>query len=360
MTERGGRLPVVGVILAGGSGTRLWPVARPERPKQFVRLLGGGTPFEAAWRRLGPIAGRRNIVVVAGRPHVPWIRRQAAGIRPDRILVEAIGRNTGASVAIAALWVRARFGDAVMVVTPADHFIGPAAAFRTTVARAARAAGRSGGLVTIGIAPKAPDPGFGYIRAGAGGGLAGVRRVERFVEKPAAARARRMVRSRRWLWNSGIFVWRASAVLGEMERLCPALIRPLARWAADRKAGGWQVPAAALRAVPAVPIDRALLERSGRVLVTRADFRWSDLGNWSAIADLLEAGGGGGAGRTLAPGAPGCVGVNPGGLTVFVGTRDLVAVRDGTTVLVCRRDAAHEVRAVAERLAASRRAGGRA
>jgi mannose-1-phosphate guanylyltransferase/mannose-6-phosphate isomerase len=359
---------VVGVILAGGAGTRLWPIARPERPKQFVPLPGRRTPFQEAWRRLLPVAGRGNVVVVAGRPHLRWVHSQAPGIRPDRVLIEAAGRNTAASVAIAALWARERFGDAVMVVTPADHAIGPDGAFRTSVGRAVRAAARTGGLVTIGIPPRSPDPGFGYIRAGGATGVPGVRRAERFVEKPAAARARAMIKTGRWLWNSGIFVWRAGAILEEMDRHCPGVLRPLARWAArgagarrDRR--GWRVPAAVLRRVLAVPIDRAVLERSRRVLVARAGFRWSDLGNWAAVADLLEAGGGAaggggkragqggaGAGRVLSAGARRCVGINEGGLTVFVGTDDLVAVRDGRTVLICRRDAAQRVREIAERV----------
>jgi mannose-1-phosphate guanylyltransferase/mannose-6-phosphate isomerase len=352
----GGRLPLVGVILAGGSGTRLWPVARPGRPKQFIRLLGRETPFEAAWRRLVPLAGRANIVVVAGREHVRWVRRQAAGIRRDRILAEAIGRNTAASVAIAALWARARFGDAVLVVTPADHWIRPERAFRATVARCRRAARAPGALVTIGVPAVAADPGFGYIRPGGAAGWPGVRRVARFVEKPDPARARRMVAGRRWLWNSGIFVWRARSILEALQRQEPAVVGPLARWAARRRPGGWRVPAAVLRRVPAVPIDRAVLERSRRVLVTPAAFRWSDLGNWSAIADLLEAGAGNGAavGRTLALGSRGCVAINDGGLTVFVGTRNLVTVRAGATVLVCRREAAQRVRAVGGALAAGR------
>jgi mannose-1-phosphate guanylyltransferase len=157
-------------------------------------------------------------------------------------------------------------------------------------------------------------------------------------------------------------VWRAQSILAALERLRPAVVRPLARWAARHAAGGWRVPAPVLRRVPAAPIDRAVLERSRRILVTPADFRWSDLGNWAAVGDLLEAGPGGNAavGRMLALGARRCVAINEGGLTVFVGTEDLVAVRDGDTVLVCGREAAQQVRAVGGALAAGRRRGGTA
>ena len=159
-----------------------------------------------------------------------------------------------------------------------------------------------------------------------------------------------MFDSGRYLWNSGIFVWRAGTILEELRRHSPAVLGPLESWARRRRAGGWTVPARVLRRVPPLPIDRAVLEKSTRTLVMRAPFRWSDLGNWDALGGILapDRRDNAGIGRVLGVGSSGCLGVNDGGLTVFVGVRDLVAVRSGHSVLVCDRGAAQRVRDAAE------------
>jgi len=290
-------------------------------------------------------------VVVAGAAHVGWVRRQTPEIPRDNVILEGIGRNTAASVALAARWARARYGDAVMVVLPADHWIAPGAAFRSTLRRGIGAVQRLGGLLTIGVPALAADSGFGYVRPGGRELLPGVRASREFVEKPPPARARRMVASGRFLWNSGVFVWRATTILKELRRHRPDLARPIEAWARRRR-GTWRVPAAALRKVPAVPIDRAVLERSRDVLLLRGRFRWTDLGTWAAFRDLLrkDRRGNAGLGGLMAIGSSGCLGVNQDGLSVFVGLDDVVAVRSGEVVLVCRRGAAQRLRDVVARL----------
>jgi mannose-1-phosphate guanylyltransferase/mannose-6-phosphate isomerase len=336
------------VILAGGHGTRLWPLARPDRPKQFLPLLGKRSLFQDAHDRLRALVGRDRILVVTGRCHVPWVRRQAPSLPTEQVIAEEIGRNTAASVALAALWIRARFGDGVMVVTPSDHFISPASGFRSTLIRGIGAVRRAGALLTIGVRARTPETGFGYIRPGRREVQPGVRRVTRFVEKPARVRAASMVRSGRYLWNTGIFVWRASGILQALHRHAPAVLRPLDAWAARLRPGHWLVPSSLLRQVQGLPIDRAVLERSRDLLVTGSSFQWSDLGNWSALFDLmrLDRSGNGALGRLLTIDASGCLGVNPEGTTVFVGVKDIVAARSGDAVLVCHRDAAQRVREI--------------
>jgi len=344
--------PTFAVILAGGPGTRLWPLASPARPKPFLPLLRGKSIFRLTYERIAPLSGRRCVLVVAGVEHRAWVRRQAPEVAADRLLLEEVGRNTAATVATAALWIRARSPQGIMVVLPSDHFVTPAGAFRSAIRTAARAAARSGGLVTIGVPARSPDTGFGYIRPSGRLIAPGIRSVSAFVEKPDAARARRMVRSGRYLWNSGIFVWKADAILEELRRHSPEVLGPLESWARRSRGGSWTVPAGVLRRVPSLPIDRAVLEKSARTLVLRAPFRWSDLGNWDALGGILPRDrlGNGGIGRVIAVGSSGCLGVNEGGLTAFVGVHDLVAIRSGHEVLVCHRGAAQRVRDLRERL----------
>ena len=345
MTERPGERPYA-VILAGGAGTRLWPLARRRSPKPFVPLIAGRSLFSLTWDRARTLAGAGRVIVVCGEDHAAWVRRQARGLPAERIIREGEGRNTAASVALAAHWIKAREGDAPMVVLPADHWIEPASAFRSTIRRALRAVRHSDALSTIGIPALSPDPGFGWIEAGRKGPIPGVRHVMRFIEKPAPAVARRLFRSGRFLWNSGIFVWRTSAILRELDRWEPALERIAAAWA-PRGGAVAKVPASLMRRMPSIPIDRAVLERSKRVLVTAADFRWSDLGTWAALAAVLERRSSRSmSGAQIAVDAARCVGFNPGGLTAFVGVEDIVAVRADDVVLVCGREAAHSVRHV--------------
>jgi mannose-1-phosphate guanylyltransferase len=177
--------------------------------------------------------------------------------------------------------------------------------------------------------------------------------VAAFVEKPTAERARRMVRSGRYLWNSGMFAWRASSILDELRRHRPGIAAPLQRWSRrGRRAGPWWIPAAVLRRVPALSVDRAVLERSERVLVTPGAFRWADVGNWEAVGRLLirDTDGNASVGGLLAIDSRRCVAFNEGGLTVLVGVEDLVAVRSGDALLVCHRGSAQRVREAVRRL----------
>jgi mannose-1-phosphate guanylyltransferase len=256
-------------------------------------------------------------------------------------------------VALAAQRIRAAAGEAVMIVLPADHWIEGGGDFRSTLRRCVEAAGRTGRLLAIGVPARRPDPGFGYIVPAGDTILPGIRAVRRFVEKPRAATAARLIRSGRALWNSGIFVWRVSSILDELRRhrptLAAAVERCTRRWAGR---GPWVVPRAVMRRLEALPIDRAVLERSARVAVTRARFRWMDLGNWDALAAALPADRLGNAtiGDVTAVETRSCLAIDEGGMTVLFGVRDLAVVRSGGVVLVCGRPAAARLRDLVERL----------
>lgn len=344
------------MILAGGSGTRLWPWARAARPKQFLPFRGGRSLFEATLRRAVALAGSRRVLVVAGARHAALVRAQAPRLGLDQILLEAEGRNTAASVALAALHIERRFGDGVMLVMPSDHWIEPHAGFLRT-ARAAIAAVRdTPRLATIGLPARSPETGFGYIRPVHLPAPGKVAPVAGFVEKPSRRVAERLVASGRHLWNSGIFAWRASTLLAALERHAPGILRAARRAPVRRGRHGLLIGARAMRRIPSAPIDRAVLERTRHLVVARAAFSWSDLGNWTSVIDAWrrDPGAARRRGESLRVGARACEAVNPGGLTVFLGVENLLVVRDGSDLLVCRADRPQDVRDIPARLAGRR------
>jgi len=343
------RLPLFAVILAGGSGTRLWPVARHAQPKQFLPLLPGGTLFEQTYGRAVVLAGRPRVLVVAGERHAAQVHRQASGLPRSQVLLEETGRNTACSIALAALWIQRRCDEAVMVILPSDHHIASASEFKTVMRRAVHAARRfRDSLVTIGIRPRWADTGFGYIRSSPRPIEPGLRRVIAFVEKPSAPIAARLIRSPRVFWNSGMFVWSTTAILAELRRYRPDVLAPLEAWSRRAPSSRWKIPRSVLRRVPDVPIDRAVLERSRETLLVTTSLRWSDVGNWAAIGDLLHGDrrGNRAMGHGLFLDSARCLAVNPGGVSVIVGATDIVAVRSGNSLLVCHRGAAQRVRDV--------------
>jgi mannose-1-phosphate guanylyltransferase/mannose-6-phosphate isomerase len=271
--------------MAGGAGERFWPRSRRARPKPLLRVLGRETLLDAALAHARRFAGAERTWIVCTAANAAALRA-ASGLPASRILVEPAGRDTGAAITFAAAAIARRDPDAVMAVLPADHVIPDARAFGDALDRCARAADAAGVLLTLGVRPTAPETGYGYIEVGRPAGRAhpGMRRVARFREKPPLAVARRFLAGRRHLWNAGIFVWRADAILGEIERVAPELADAFAAW---RRRPSAAALARAYRAVPKLPIDRAVLERSDRVWTLPVRFHWNDVGNWASLAKEL-------------------------------------------------------------------------
>jgi len=256
-------------------------------------------------------------------------------------------------VGFAAARIAAEDPDAVLAVLPADHVIPDARAFAAAIARAARAADRADALVTLGVEPTRPETGYGYIAVGTPAGRAhpGLHRVRRFVEKPSLARARRFVRGGGFLWNAGIFVWRASTILGEIERCAPDLARalaPLRRAPRSRAA-----LARAYRDAPSLPIDVAVLERSARVWTLPVRFHWSDVGNWASLAEELGVARGRSrvvAGDALLEDAGGNLVWGGTRLVALLGVEGLAVIDAEDALLVTRLERAGELRRVVARL----------
>lgn len=288
---RAGRPAIHAVILAGGAGERFWPASRRERPKPFMRVVGGKTLLEATLERARRFATADRIWIVCGNEHAATMRGES-GLARDHVLVEPSRRNTAMAVAWAAVRIAAEDPEAVMAVLSADHHIPDSRAFARAIERCARAADRASVLLTLGVRPTRPDTGYGYIQLGAAIGAKhpGLHRVKRFVEKPDLARARRYLALGDHLWNAGVFVWSAATFLEEVEAHAPELHRALSPLRARPRGRNRSAVDAAYAAAPSLPVDVAILEKSGRVWTIPVDFAWSDVGTWASLAEELGVG----------------------------------------------------------------------
>jgi mannose-1-phosphate guanylyltransferase/mannose-6-phosphate isomerase len=348
------------VLLAGGSGTRLWPLSRRSYPKQFVPLLAEGSLFEATVHRLAGFEHTQPLVV-CNEAHRFLVAEElrTAGIEHTSILLEPAGRNTAPAIALAALEASAHGEDPVLLVLPADHAIPDGAAFARAVAEAAGAAA-DGSLVTFGIEPRGPATGYGYIRAAPG---EGVRAVEAFVEKPDRATAEAYLAEGGYYWNSGMFVFRASAVLEELDRHAPEMLGAVRAAYAGRSEDSdfLRFDSRAFEATPSESIDYAVMEHTDRARVVPFDGAWSDVGSWQALWEAgLARGEGDDAdnivlGDVVASDVERCYLHASHRMIAAVGLADCVVVETADAVLVAPRERAEEVKRLVERLEADGR-----
>jgi mannose-1-phosphate guanylyltransferase/mannose-1-phosphate guanylyltransferase/mannose-6-phosphate isomerase len=343
---------IVPVILSGGEGKRLWPLSLPSRPKQFLALTGPESLLQQTLRRLADPAHFADPIIIGGADHRFLIAEQLreAGLPVQRIVLEPVARNTAPAVAVGALLALAADPLALILVAPADHAIPDEQAFGATVAAGAAAAA-AGALVLFGLKPTFPSTGYGYI--GPGELItASVRKVSRFVEKPAEPAARELIKNG-YLWNSGIFLLPAAALVGELEALAPEVLAA-ARGAldhADADADFLRLDPARFAAAPSISIDHAVMEKTALAAVVEADFAWSDIGSWSALWDVLEKDGDGNVvrGRAVLEGASGCLVHAEGPQVAALGVSDLIVVATSERVLIIRKDQDQQLRQLAER-----------
>lgn len=332
------------VILCGGSGTRLWPVSRKERPKPFIALLGERTLFEEALERVSDAAQFTSPQVVAGNAHKHAIEA-SKGAKDARLIIEPAARNTAPAIALAAARLDC---DAVMLVCPADHHIGDTDAF-CRAAKDAAALARQGWLVSFAIKPDRPETGYGYIRRGAPEGTGFV--VDSFVEKPDLQTARKFLADPAYAWNGGIFAFRAGTYLDELARHRPEMAEHIAEAiAAGREEGNCFYPDAdAFARIAGESVDYALMENTARAALVPADMEWSDIGNWAALADALgeegecdRNGNHAGANGELVD-CENVLAMSDGPRISAVGLSDISIIVDGDEVLVTSREGAQKV-----------------
>jgi mannose-1-phosphate guanylyltransferase len=347
------------VIMAGGSGTRFWPLSRKDRPKQFLALAGDEPLLTATVGRLPPLAKPKETFVVCGPKHAAAARKLLPKLPEQNFIVEPCARNTAPCVGLAALHVARKDPRGVIVMLPADHHIGKPAAFREALVSAADLAQR-GAIATIGIKPSRPETGYGYLKIGprlaARGrkGKGAAHKVERFVEKPDLVTAARYLSDGGYLWNSGIFAFRADVILEEIRRAMPVLGEQLdAIDAAFGKPSYKKTLQRIFPECPSISIDYGVMEKSKRIAVVPADFGWSDVGSFAALPDVkpTDRQGNVAEGDAVVVDSHNVVVIAKGGRPVaVVGIDDVVVVDAGDAVLVCRRDRAQDVRQAVEEL----------
>ncbi|HET7823890.1 MAG TPA: mannose-1-phosphate guanylyltransferase, partial [Anaeromyxobacter sp.] len=278
------------VVMAGGSGTRFWPLSRTKRPKQFLPLAGDAPLLAETVARLPPLAPISRTLVVCGKAHASAVRRILPRLPARNLLVEPCARNTAPCVGLAALHVAKRDHKGIVAMLPADHHVARPEAFREALAAGARLAAE-GLIATVGVRPSRPETGYGYLKVGAPlGGGDGAARVERFVEKPDRENAARYLADGGYLWNAGIFVFRADVILEEIRASMPDLGERLDEIASViGKPMYGRVLARAFPQCPSQSIDYGVMERSSRIAVVPADFGWSDVGSFAAIPEVRKA-----------------------------------------------------------------------
>lgn len=349
------------VIMAGGSGTRFWPLSRNASPKQLVRIVGDATMIQATVARLQPLIPPERVLVVTTAALAAETRRQLPMLRPEHVIAEPVGRDTAACVCLAALVVERLCPGATMILLPADQVITPVDAFQRCLAAGVAVAER-GALVTYGIQPRFPATGYGYIQlAGSPEVVAGiaVNKVLRFVEKPDEIRAKAYVQDGDYRWNAGIFTWRSDVVLRELGAHCPWLTQALLPLAAHWGTPGFDAALAAVYGpLKRISIDYALMEKAQDIQVVTATFTWDDVGSWDALYDHLPADRDGviARGPVLTQGCSDSLLVNNGTqMLVGIGLEGLSVVVTADAILIVPKGQSQQVKQVVDALKAQGR-----
>ena len=344
------------VVMAGGGGTRLWPLSRRTHPKQMLKLFGGRTMFQLSVDRLLPLLPPERVFVVTAAVQVEALAAQCPNLPRENFIVEPLGRGTAACIGLAALHLHRRDSEAVMVVTTADHFIRREKVFRDTLVAAQRVA-EKGYLVTLGIEPSFPATGYGYISQGEWLGIeAGVEyfRTECFTEKPDVATALHFLQEGTYAWNSGMFIWKTTRILEEIARLMPDLDTTLHTLAIDLDTEAYEATLQELwPQLYKQTIDYGIMEKAEQVAVIPVDLGWSDIGVWASVLAMHQSDE---SGNVLLGDV---ISVDTNGTMVFsngerlistIGVRDLIIVDTPDAILITHRDQSQHVRQIVTRL----------
>lgn len=345
------------VILAGGSGTRFWPLSRKKTPKQLMSVFGGKSMLQRTVERTLPLKPQR-ILIVTNSLQADETARQVTGYSefiPIDIIEEPVGKNTAPAIGLAAWLIAAHDPEGVMIVLPADHYILNEEQFHETI-RLALGPARSGYLVTLGIKPTRPETGYGYIEASTDQRDTPPYPVSRFVEKPDFERALRFLAAGNFYWNSGMFIWSAKTILAALDKFSPDLIRSLNRLTIGNDS--WELSALQLQIaemygeLQSESIDYAVMEKADTVQVIPGDFGWSDVGSWSALPEILPADKNGNVGvnigELIALNAENCLVYGDSKVLALIGVKDLIIVNTPDALLVAHRDRAQDVKKVVE------------
>ena len=344
------------VIMAGGKGTRFWPLSREKRPKHLLNITGEKSIIQYTVDRITPLVARDNILIVTGASHCDEIRAQLPQIPTGNILIEPVGRNTAPCIGLAAIHIQKKNPDAVMCVLPSDHLIADTEPFLASLIAAREMVKKRDCLVTIGIRPRWAETGYGYMERGKVADTIGetkVYQVRSFREKPDPETAEAFIKDGKFFWNSGMFIWKVSTLLGAIHKLLPDLYEGLL---AIEEAIGTKREAQVLseiyRDIEPVSIDYGVMEKAPDVVMLEGDFGWNDIGSWDALWDVLDKDKKGNVtrGRVIRSGASNCLVYSPQKMVTLIGVEDLIVVETDDSLLICRRGASQDVKRVVEHL----------
>ena len=348
------------IIMAGGKGERFWPLSTARRPKQLLALAGGKPLIVQAVDRLAGVVPPERVLIVTNESLVVPIREMLGEGSSVGVLGEPVGRDTAAAIAVGAAWVRRRDPSGVFCVMTADHIIGDLPIFRDTLTRGLELCSENEVLMTMGIAPSEPSSAYGYIEAGevwkTSGGIEFFK-ARRFVEKPDGVTAKGYVESRRYAWNSGMFVWSVSSIQNAFAKFRPVLAEKIESWSAclDDAALQRQLEKD-FPALEKISIDYAVMEKANNIVVCRGAFAWDDVGSWPALESHLPKDGDGNAstGDVETLDSANNIVVSEGRLTALVGVKDLVVVQADGVTLVCDKSRSQEIKALLAKLRAQK------
>lgn len=345
--------------MAGGGGTRFWPLSRKKLPKQFLNLTGKDLMVNETFDRLVRFVSAEDIFVVTNQLHAELTEELMAGrIKKDHILAEPAARNTSACIGYAAMEIVKKYGDGIMCILASDHYIKKEEVYVSVMQEAVRTAEETDALVTIGIRPEFPSTGYGYIRNTKVEGKHYCK-VEEFVEKPDLQTAKAYLEDGRYAWNSGMFVWKASTILSYFEKLLPDVYAYLVKIGeAMNTPKEAEVIKEVYPTIPKISVDYGIMERADKVLMLEGDFGWNDIGSYDTLPVLLPADESGNVcqGNHLLLDSADCICYAKDRLIAAVGVQNLVLVETKDCVLVCPKDRVQDVKKIVEQLESDGRA----
>lgn len=348
-------MKIVAVIMAGGNGERFWPKSRSSRPKQFLSLTADGeTMIQKTVNRLYPLVAPEDIFIVTNRKYSGLIEQQLPSISRENVIYEPVSRNTAPCIALAAGIIQRKYsGDAVMLVLPSDHFIKFDALYLDTLKNAVRKAEQDDNMVTIGISPSYPETGYGYINFSSELSNDGAYKVIKFVEKPGIEAAKQYVNSGEYLWNSGMFVWKASSILKNIREYLPDLYRKSEQISEAFGTDSFcEVMDEVFPTMAAESIDFGVMERAENIFTIPGSFGWDDVGNWLVLARINPTNELGNIviGDVITIDTKNSIISGGKKLIAAVGIEDLVVVDTDDALLICAKSSTQDVKKVAETL----------
>ncbi len=342
------------LIMAGGRGERFWPRSRKSMPKQFLSLTDDGkTMIQQTVERILPLVAMEDIYIATNRDYKALVREQLPDIPEENILCEPVGRNTAPCIGLGAVHVEKKYGDAVMIVLPSDHLVKHTSIFRQTLEDACEVAEQGSCLVTLGITPDTPETGYGYIKFKPDMTLGRALAVERFVEKPDLETAKAYLASEQYLWNSGMFIWKASSILANIQKFLPETWEGLKRIEASIGTAKEQaVLEREFAAFPSVSVDYGVMEKAEDIYILSGSFGWDDVGSWLAVERLKTSNEFGNVvnGNVVAIEAKNSIIQGQEKLIALVGVENMIVVDTPDALLICEKDHAGDIKKVLETL----------